>query len=140
MEPIKKLLQTKVFSEIIQKKNEIDSLQNQLFNHLPKTLITNLQIKSYIKDILIIQANNSAAAHQLKMHESSLIKKINEGQILEHQIKKIKIKVNANHSPYKKKNVTKIPISVNKKLKTISKEMSESRLKEIINDLFKPKT
>ena len=139
MEPLKKLLQTKFFYEFNQRKNEVNNLQNLILDFIPKSLHTKIQVKNYTKDILIIEADNGAVAHTLKMYESTLLNKVNQTQILDHHIKKIKVKVSV-FNPLKQKKAKKIPSSVNKKLKIIAKDMSDSPLKDIMKDLFKTKS
>jgi len=140
MESLKKLLQTKFFYEFIQRENEVNNLQNAISDFIPKSLHAKIQVINYTKDILIIQADNGAVAHTLKMYESILLNKINQTQILDHHIKKVKVKISVLNPHKQKKKTKKIPSSVNKKLKVIAKDMSDSPLKDIIKDLFKTKS
>lgn len=140
MEPLKKLLQTKFFYEFNQRRNEVNNLQNLISDFIPKSLHSKIQVKNYTKNILIIEADNGAVAHTLKMYESTLLNKVNQTQILDHHIKKIKVKVSVFNPLKQKKKAKKIPSSVNKKLKVIAKDMSDSPLKDIMKDLFKTKS
>ena len=82
MEPLKKLLQTKFFYEFIQRKNEVNNLHNVISDFIPKSLHAKIQVINYTKDILIIQADNGAVAHTLKMYESILLNKIITNNII----------------------------------------------------------
>ena len=135
MEPIKKLLQNKFFFELNKRKKEIDNLQNIVSSYLPDSISKKIIVKNLLKNELILEVKNNPTAHMLKMHQSDLLKELlNE----KNEIKKIKVKI-AIPMHQRKKAVVKIPDSVNKKLVTISKNMSASPLKEIVKDLFKTK-
>ena len=135
MEPIKKLLQNKFFSELNKRKKEIDNLQNIVSSYLPDSINKKIIVKNLFKNELILEVKNNPTAHMLKMHQSDLLKElINE----KYEINKIKVKITI-PIYQRKKTVVKIPDSVNKKLVTISSNMSESPLKRIVKDLFKTK-
>ena len=135
MEPIKKLLQNKFFSELNKRKKEIDNLQNIVSSYLPDSISKKIIVKNLFKNELILEVKNNPTAHMLKMHQSDLLKElINE----KYEINKIKVKITI-PIYQRKKTVVKIPDSVNKKLVTISSNMSASPLKEIVKDLFKTK-
>tara|TARA_B100000767_G_scaffold85895_1_gene82583 strand:- start:18 stop:431 length:414 start_codon:yes stop_codon:yes gene_type:complete len=135
MEPIKKLLQNKFFSELNKRKKEIDNLQNIVSSYLPDSINKKIIVKNLFKNELILEVKNNPTAHMLKMHQSDLLKElINE----KYEINKIKVKITI-PIYQRKKTVVKIPDSVNKKLVTISSNMSASPLKEIVKDLFKTK-
>tara|TARA_B100000768_G_scaffold144856_1_gene137488 strand:- start:339 stop:752 length:414 start_codon:yes stop_codon:yes gene_type:complete len=135
MEPIKKLLQNKFFSELNKRKEEIDNLQNIVSSYLPDSINKKIIVKNLFKNELILEVKNNPTAHMLKMHQSDLLKElINE----KYEINKIKVKITI-PIYQRKKTVVKIPDSVNKKLVTISSNMSASPLKEIVKDLFKTK-
>ena len=135
MEPIKKLLQNKFFSELNKRKKEIDNLQNIVSSYLPDSISKKIIVKNLLKNELILEVKNNPTAHMLKMHASDLLKElINE----KYEINKIKVKITI-PIHQRKKTVIKIPDSVNKKLVTIFSNMSESPLKKIVKDLFKTK-
>ena len=133
MEHIKKLLQNKFFSELNERKKNVDGLQKLVSSHLPATISKKIIVKNLLQNHLILEVNNNTTAHVLKMHEADLLKQlVNES----HVIKKIKVKV-AIPKYQRKKAVLKIPASVNKKLISLSRKMSDSPLKKIAKDLFK---
>ena len=135
MEPIKKLLQNKFFSELNKRKKEIDNLQNIVSSYLPDSISKKIIVKNLLKNELILEVKNNPTAHMLKMHQSDLLKKLINGK---YEINKIKVKITI-PIHQRKKAVIKIPDSLNKKLVTISSNMSESPLKKIVKDLFKTK-
>ena len=135
MEPIKKLLQNKFFSELNKRKKEIDNLQNIVSSYLPDSISKKIIVKNLLKNELILEVKNNQTAHMLKMHQSDLLKKLINGK---YEINKIIVKITI-PIHQRKKAVIKIPDSLNKKLVTISSNMSESPLKKIVKDLFKTK-
>ena len=133
MEHIKKLLQNKFFSELNERKKNVDGLQKLVSSHLPATISKKIIVKNLLQNQLILEVNNNTTAHVLKMYEADLLKQlVNESHI----IKKIKVKV-AIPKHQRKKAVLKIPASVNEKLISLSRKMSDSPLKKIAKDLFK---
>ena len=84
MEPIKKLFEKEFFSDLYQKKKEIDFYQNCLQEALPKNLSMAFKVSKYKKGILYLSTSSNALAHKLKLlskkwpHKltSSLAKKI----------------------------------------------------------------
>ena len=133
MEHIKKLLQNKFFSELNERKKNVDGLQKLVSSHLPATISKKIIVKNLLQNQLILEVNNNTTAHVLKMHEADLLKQlVNENYV----IKKIKVKV-AIPKYQRKKAVLKIPASVNEKLISLSRKMSDSPLKKIAKDLFK---
>ena len=135
MEPIKKLLQNKFFFELNKRKKEIDNLQNIVSSYLPDSISKKIIVKNLLKNELILEVKNNPTAHMLKMHQSDLLKKLINGK---YEINKIIVKITI-PIHQRKKAVIKIPDSLNKKLVTISSNMSESPLKKIVKDLFKTK-
>ena len=133
MEHIKKLLQNKFFSELNERKKNVDGLQKLVSSHLPATISKKIIVKSLLQNQLILEVNNNTTAHVLKMHEADLLRQlVNESYV----IKKIKVKI-AIPKYQRKKAVVRIPSSVNKKLISLSRKMSDSPLKKIAKDLFK---
>ena len=132
MEHIKKLLQNKFFSELNERKKDVDGLQKLVSSFLPATISKKIIVKNLLQNQLILEVNNNTTAHVLKMYEADLLKQL----VNESHIKKIKVKV-AIPKHQRKKAVLKIPASVNKKLISLSRKMSDSPLKKIAKDLFK---
>jgi len=133
MEHIKKLLQNKFFSELNERKKNVDGLQKLVSSHLPATISKKIIVKNLLQNQLILEVNNNTTAHVLKMHEADLLRQlVNESYV----IKKIKVKI-AIPKYQRKKAVVRIPSSVNKKLISLSRKMSDSPLKKIAKDLFK---
>jgi len=95
--------------------------------------------KNMLNDVFIIEAMNSAVASQLKLASASLIEKINNSKKIEAKINKIKINVAIHHPKNPKRNLKNIPASANQSLRDLKAEMSNSPLRNILNDLFKPK-
>jgi hypothetical protein len=139
MEPIKKLLDSQKFSEFNAKKKEYDSLQKILLTCLDKKFKGKVLAKNMLNDVFIIEAMNSAVASQLKLASASLIEKINNSKKIEAKINKIKINVAIHHPKNPKRNLKNIPASANQSLRDLKAEMSNSPLRNILNDLFKPK-
>ena len=139
MEPIKKLLDGQKFSEFNSKKKEHDSLQKILLNGLDRKFKGKVLAKNMLNDVFIIEAMNSAVASQLKLASASLIEKINNSKKIEAKINKIKINVAIHHPKNPKRNLKNIPASANQSLRDLKAEMSNSPLRNILNDLFKPK-
>ena len=132
MEHIKKLLQNKFFSELNERKKNVDGLQKLVSSHLPATISKKIIVKNLLQNQLILEVNNNTTAHVLKMYEADLLKQL----VNESHIKKIKVKV-AIPKHQRKKAVLKIPASVNEKLISLSRKMSASPLNKIAKDLFK---
>ena len=133
MEPIKKLLQNKFFSELNKRKKDVDDLQKLISSYLPAAISKKIIVKNLLQNQLILEVNNNTTAHVLKMHEADLLRQlVNESYV----IKKIKVKI-AIPKYQRKKAVVRIPSSVNKKLISLSRKMSDSPLKKIAKDLFK---
>jgi len=133
MEHIKKLLQNKFFSELNKRKKDVDDLQKLISSYLPAAISKKIIVKNLLQNQLILEVNNNTTAHVLKMHEADLLRQlVNESYV----IKKIKVKI-AIPKYQRKKAVVRIPSSVNKKLISLSRKMSDSPLKKIAKDLFK---
>jgi hypothetical protein len=133
MEHIKKLLQNKFFSELNKRKKDVDDLQKLISSYLPDAISKKIIVKNLLQNQLILEVNNNTTAHVLKMHEADLLRQlVNESYV----IKKIKVKI-AIPKYQRKKAVVRIPSSVNKKLISLSRKMSDSPLKKIAKDLFK---
>ncbi len=133
MEHIKKLLQNKFFSELNERKREVDGLQKLVSSCLPATISKKIIVKNLLHNQLILEVNNNATSHVLKMYEVELLKQLVDEK---YEIKKIKVKI-AIPKYQRKKVVVRIPDSVNKKLISLSRKMSDSPLKKIAKDLFK---
>lgn len=139
MERIKKLLHGQNFSDFTEKKKEHDLLQKILLSNVSKKFKEKIFAKNILNHTLLIEAENSAVASQLKLVSSEIIEKINGSSRLENKIEKIKINVSILHPKNPKRNIKKIPSTANQTLQELKENMSDSPLKNIINGLFKTK-
>ena len=139
MERIKKLLHSQNFSDFTAKKKEHDLLQKILLSNVSKKFKEKIIAKNKFNHTLLIEAENSAVASQLKLVSSEIIEKINGSSRLENKIEKIKINVSILHPKNPKRNIKKIPSTANQTLQELKENMSDSPLKNIINGLFKTK-
>ena len=139
MERIKKLLHSQNFSDFTAKKKEHDLLQKILLSNVSKKFKEKIIAKNIFNHTLLIEAENSAVASQLKLVSSEIIEKINGSSRLENKIEKIKINVSILHPKNPKRNIKKIPSTANQTLQELKENMSDSPLKNIINGLFKTK-
>jgi hypothetical protein len=139
MERIKKLLHGQNFSDFTEKKKEHDLLQKILLSNVSKKFKEKIFAKNILNHTLLIEAENSAVASQLKLVSSEIIDKINGSSQLENKIQKIKINVSILHPKNPKRNIKKIPSTANQTLQELKENMSDSPLKNIINGLFKTK-
>ena len=139
MERIKKLLHGQNFSDFAVKKKEHDLLQKILLSNVSKKFKEKIFAKNILNHTLLIEAENSAVASQLKLVSSEIIEKINGSSQLENKIEKIKINVSILHPKNPKRNIKKIPSTANQTLQELKENMSDSPLKNIINGLFKTK-
>ena len=139
MERIKKLLHGQNFSDFTEKKEEHDLLQKILLSNVSKKFKEKIFAKNILNHTLLIEAENSAVASQLKLVSSEIIDKINGSSQLENKIQKIKINVSIVHPKNPKRNIKKIPSTANQTLQELKENMSDSPLKNIINGLFKTK-
>ena len=139
MERIKKLLHGQNFSDFTEKKKEHDLLQKILLSNVSKKFKEKIFSKNILNHTLLIEAENSAVASQLKLVSSEIIDKINGSSQLENKIQKIKINVSILHPKNPKRNIKKIPSTANQTLQELKENMSDSPLKNIINGLFKTK-
>ena len=139
MERIKKLLHGQNFSDFAVKKKEHDLLQKILLSNVSKKFKEKIIAKNILNHTLLIEAENSAVASQLKLVSSEIIEKINGSSRLENKIEKIKINVSILHPKNPKRNIKKIPSTANQTLQELKENMSDSPLKNIINGLFKTK-
>ena len=114
-------------------------LQKILLSNVNKKFKEKIFAKNILNHTLLIEAENSAVASQLKLVSSEIIEKINGSSRLENKIEKIKINVSILHPKNPKRNIKKIPSTANQTLQELKENMSDSPLKNIINGLFKTK-
>ena len=67
MEPIKKLFEKEFFSDLHQKRKEIDFYQNCLQEALPKNLSKAFKVTKYKRGVLYLSTSSNALAHKLKL-------------------------------------------------------------------------
>jgi len=91
MERIKKLLHGQNFSDFAAKKKEHDLLQKILLSNVSKKFKEKIIAKNILNHTLLIEAENSAVASQLKLVSSEIIEKINGSSRSKIKSKRLKL-------------------------------------------------
>jgi len=141
MKPVKKLLESEVFSLIREKNRSISSYQKLWSAKAPNKLTPLSHVGGIRDDILTVYVENSGIASKLKFIESSLLKELNEGIQKEipyaNPIKSLKIKLvikNSKVSPAPSKN---FPIQAKLAFKNLLSSLEDSPLKQRLSKLIK---
>ena len=141
MKPVKKLLESEVFSLIREKNRSISSYQKLWSTKAPSKLAPLSHVGGIRDDILTIYVENSGIASKLKFIESTLLKDLNEGIQKEipyaNPIKSLKIKLvikNSKVSPAPSKN---FPIQAKLAFKNLLSSLEDSPLKQRLSKLIK---
>ena len=141
MKPVKKLLESEVFSLIREKNRSISSYQKLWSAKAPNKLTPLSHIGGIRDDILTVYVENSGIASKLKFIESTLLKDLNEGIQKEipyaNPIKSLKIKLvikNSKVSPAPSKN---FPIQAKLAFKNLLSSLEDSPLKQRLSKLIK---
>ena len=141
MKPVKKLLESEVFSLIREKNRSISSYQKLWSAKAPNKLTPLSHVGGIRDDILTVYAENSGIASKLKFIESTLLKDLNEGIQKEipyaNPIKSLKIKLvikNSKVSPAPSKN---FPIQAKLAFKNLLSSLEDSPLKQRLSKLIK---
>ena len=141
MKPVKKLLESEVFSLIREKNRSISSYQKLWSAKAPSKLTPLSHVGGIRDDILTVYVENSGIASKLKFIESTLLKDLNEGIQKEipyaNPIKSIKIKLvikNSKVSPAPSKN---FPIQAKLAFKNLLSSLEDSPLKQRLSKLIK---
>ena len=141
MKPVKKLLESEVFSLIREKNRSISSYQKLWSAMAPSKLTPLSHVGGIRDDILTVYVENSGIASKLKFIESTLLKDLNEGIQKEipyaNPIKSLKIKLvikNSKVSPAPSKN---FPIQAKLAFKNLLSSLEDSPLKQRLSKLIK---
>ena len=141
MKPVKKLLESEVFSLIREKNRSISSYQKLWSAKAPGKLTPLSHVGGIRDDILTVYVENSGIASKLKFIESTLLKDLNEGIQKEipyaNPIKSLKIKLvikNSKVSPAPSKN---FPIQAKLAFKNLLSSLEDSPLKQRLSKLIK---
>ncbi|MEK0411541.1 MAG: hypothetical protein RL626_258 [Pseudomonadota bacterium] len=141
MKPVKKLLESEVFSLIREKNRSISSYQKLWSAKAPNKLTPLSHVGGIRDDILTVYVENSGIASKLKFIESTLLKDLNEGIQKEipyaNPIKSLKIKLvikNSKVSPAPSKN---FPIQAKLAFKNLLSSLEDSPLKQRLSKLIK---
>ena len=136
MEPIKKLFEKEFFSDLHQKKKEIDFYQNCLQEALPKNLSMAFKVSKYKKGILYLSTSSNALAHKLKLLSKKMTEQINKQLSEENKITQIKINLLVINPETKRSNVEFGQVAI-KKMNIVSKKLSPSPLKKALSSIIK---
>ena len=136
MEPIKKLFERDFFSDLHQKKKEIDFYQNCLQEALPKNLSMAFKVSKYKKGILYLSTSSNALAHKLKLLSKKMTAQINKQLSEENKITQIKINLLVINPETKRSNIEFGQVAI-KKMNIVSKKLSPSPLKKALSSIIK---
>ena len=136
MEPIKKLFEKEFFSDLHQKKKEIDFYQNCLQEALPKNLSMAFKVTKYKKGVLYLSTSSNALAHKLKLLSKKLTTQINKQLSEESKITQIKINLLLINPETKRINIEFGQVAI-KKMSNFSKKLSPSPLKKALSSIIK---
>lgn len=136
MEPIKKLFEKEFFSDLHQKKKEIDLYQNYLQESLPKNLSKSFRVTKYKKGVLYLSTSSNALAHKLKLLSKKIITQVNKQLREESKITQIKINLLLINPETKKSNIEFGQVAI-KKLSVFSKKLPPSPLKKVLSSIIK---
>ena len=136
MEPIKKLFEKEFFSDLYQKKKEIDFYQNCLQEALPKNLSMAFKVSKYKKGILYLSTSSNVYAHKLKLLSKKITTEVNKQLSEQSKITQIKINLLVINPETKSSNVEFNQVTI-KKMSNFSKKLSPSPLKKVLSNIIK---
>ena len=136
MEPIKKLFEKEFFSDLYQKKKEIDLYQNCLQKALPKNLSMAFKVSKYKKGILYLSTSSNVYAHKLKLLSKKITTQVNKQLSEQSKITQIKINLLVINPETKSSNVEFNQVTI-KKMSNFSKKLSPSPLKKVLSNIIK---
>ena len=136
MEPIKKLFEKEFFSDLHQKKKEIDFYQNCLQEALPKNLSMAFKVTKYKRGVLYLSTSSNALAHKLKLLSKKLTTQINKQLSEESKITQIKINLLLIKPETNRINIEFGQVAI-KKMSNFSKKLSPSPLKKALSSIIK---
>ena len=136
MEPIKKLFEKEFFSDLHQKKKEIDFYQNYLQEALPKNLSMAFKVTKYKKGVLYLSTRSNAFAHKIKLLSKKIATQINKQLNEESKITQIKINLLLINPETKRSNIEFGQVAI-KKMSNFSKKLPPSPLKKVLSNIIK---
>ena len=136
MEPIKKLFEKEFFSDLHQKKKEIDFYQNCLQDALPKNLSMAFKVTKYKKGVLYLSTSSNALAHKLKLLSKKMTTQVNKQLSKESKITQIKINLLLINPETERSNIEFGQVTI-KKMSNFSKKLSPSPLKKALSNIIK---
>ena len=136
MEPIKKLFEKEFFSDLHQKKKEIDFYQNCLQEALPKNLSMAFKVTKYKKGVLYLSTPSNAFAHKIKLLSKKIATQINKQLNEESKITQIKINLLLVNPETKRSNIEFGQVAI-KKMSNFSKKLPPSPLKKVLSNIIK---
>ena len=136
MEPIKKLFEKEIFSDLHQKKKKIDFYQNCLQDALPKNLSMVFKVTKYKKGVLYLSTSSNALAHKLKLLSKRMITQVNKQLSKESKITQIKINLLLINPETERSNIEFGQVTI-KKMSNFSKKLSPSPLKKVLSSIIK---
>ena len=136
MEPIKKLFEKEFFSDLHQKKKEIDFYQNCLQEALPKNLSMAFKVTKYKKGVLYLSTCSNAFAHKIKLLSKKIATQINKQLNEKSKITQIKINLLLINPETKRSNIEFGQVAI-KKMSNFSKKLSPSPLKKVLSSIIK---
>ena len=136
MEPIKKLFEKEFFSDLHQKKKEIDFYQNCLQEALPKNLSMAFKVTKYKKGVLYLSTCSNAFAHKIKLLSKKIATQINKQLNEESKITQIKINLLLVNPETKRSNIEFGQVAI-KKMSNFSKKLPPSPLKKVLSNIIK---
>ena len=136
MEPIKKLFEKEFFSNLHQKKKEIDFYQNCLQEALPKDLSMAFKVTKYKRGVLYLSTSSNALAHKLKLLSKKMTTQVNKQLSKESKITQIKINLLLINPETKRSNIEFGQVAI-KKMSNFSKKLPPSPLKKVLSSIIK---
>ncbi len=136
MEPIKKLFEKEIFSDLRGKKKELDLYQNILEGAISKNLLHTFKVTKFIEGTLHISTSSNAVAHKLKLMTKDIIRNANKNLDEANKILRVKLNVTVINSKVEMVN-REVPKEVLKKISKLSEKLSTSPLKRILNKIIK---
>ena len=141
MKPVKKLLESEVFSSIREKNRSISSYQKLWSIKAPTKLVPLSHIGGIRDDILTVYVENSSIASKLKFIESSLLKELNEGIQKEipyaNPIKSLKIKLVVKNSKLMPPRSKSFPAQAKSAFENLLSSLEDSPLRHRLIKLIK---
>lgn len=136
MEPIKKLFEKDFFSDLLEKKIEIDLFQQIVNNILPKNMVNLCKVSKLSKNTLYIYAPSNGFAHKIKLMSKNIIKDVNASLDKDKHITSLKVRVKVADKIIPKHGEG-ISIKGIAKLSDLSKKLSVSPLKKTLFSILK---